>query len=68
MLADEFVDCSGIAYTDISTKGTGFRYFCGGAFDKSGPVICNVHELLYIIALLNSQIFKYYSISLRYFS
>ena len=60
MLASEYVDCPGIAYTDISSKGTGFRLFEGGAFDKSGPVICSVQHFNYIIALLNSKVFSEY--------
>lgn len=60
MLASEYVDCPGIAYTDISSKGTGFRFFEGGAFDKSGPVICSVQHFNYIIALLNSKVFSEY--------
>ncbi|MDE6796519.1 MAG: BREX-1 system adenine-specific DNA-methyltransferase PglX, partial [Ruminococcus sp.] len=48
LLSEKYVDKTGIAYTDISTKGTGFRYFVGGAFDMSGPVICNIEKQYYV--------------------
>lgn len=47
----------GITYTDISTKGTGFRYLPENCvFDKSGPAIVNVKNLLYCIGFLNSKV------------
>jgi hypothetical protein len=61
MLSDRYIDKKGIVYTDICTTGTGFRYFCGGAFDKSGPEICSVEPFYYILGLLNSAVFQYYA-------
>ena len=65
LLADKFVDQPGITYTDISSYGTGFRCFTGGAFDKAGPVICNVNHFIYIIALLNTKVFSMYAVILN---
>ncbi|QTH69250.1 BREX-1 system adenine-specific DNA-methyltransferase PglX [Lacticaseibacillus paracasei] len=50
----------GIAYTDITSGKPSFRFFVGGLFDKSGPVLCNVKELNYLLGLLNSKVFSYY--------
>lgn len=51
----------GITYTDITTRGTGFRYLPKGCvFDKAGPSIVNVEDLYYFIALLNTKVIKYY--------
>jgi len=58
-LAEKYVDQKGISYTDITSGGIGFRYFNGGAFDKSGPVICKVKHEMYFMGLLNSVVFKY---------
>ena len=60
MLDDKYVDREGITYTDISSFGTGFRYFAGGAFDKSGPEICISEKIYEMLALLNSKVVAYY--------
>lgn len=61
MLNSRYILQPGIAYTDISSLGTGFRWFTGGAFDKSGPVLCYTNKSDYILALLNCVVFDMYS-------
>lgn len=60
LLNKKYIDKEGIVYTKVSSKGTGFRYFEGGVFDKGGPEICNITLLNYTIGLLNSSVFNYY--------
>ena len=61
LLSKEFWYKQGITYSAITSRGTGFRYLPEGCiFDKGGPSInlqSNVEEIL---ALLNSNVAKYY--------
>nr|WP_259548276.1 BREX-1 system adenine-specific DNA-methyltransferase PglX [Heyndrickxia oleronia] len=52
----------GITYTDITTtRASTFRYLpTGCVFDKSGPTISNVENLLYVLALFNTKIVDSY--------
>ena len=61
LLGEKYWNQSGIAYTDITTRGCSFRYFEGGAFDMSGPVITFVSDVFYFMGLLNSKPFQYYA-------
>ena len=60
MLDTKYIDRRGIAYTDICTSGTGFRFFDGGAFDKSGPVICIDVKVYDMLAVFNTKILPMY--------
>lgn len=61
LLSEEFWYKPGITYSAITSRGTGFRYLPEGCiFDKGGPSInldCDTSEIL---ALLNSNVAKYY--------
>ena len=61
LLGEEFWYKEGITYSAITSRGTGFRYLPKGCiFDKGGPSI-NINSNLYeILALLNSNVAKYY--------
>lgn len=61
LLNEEYWFKEGITYSAITSRGTGFRYLPNGCiFDKGGPSI-NVNQNLYeILALLNSNVAKYY--------
>ena len=61
LLAAEYCFREGITYTDISSRGTGFRYLpphC--VFDKAGPSLVNVDNLYYCLGFLNTNIAKFY--------
>lgn len=61
LLSEKFWYKPGITYSAITSRGTGFRYLPEGCiFDKGGPSInlnCDTSEIL---ALLNSNVAKYY--------
>lgn len=58
LLDKKFWYKEGITYTDITTtRGSTFRYLPSGCvFDKAGPTISNVENLLYVLAFFNSKI------------
>jgi hypothetical protein len=62
LLDEKYWYKEGITYTDITTtRGSTFRYLPPGCvFDKTGPTICNVDHMWYVLALLNSKIMNYY--------
>lgn len=61
LLDEKYWYQEGIAYTDITTRGCSFRYFEGGSFDMSGPVITFVRDIIYFLGILNSKPFQYYA-------
>lgn len=62
LLDKKFWYQEGITYTDITTtRASTFRYLpTGCVFDKSGPTISNVENLLYVLALFNTKIVENY--------
>lgn len=61
LLDKKYWNKEGITYTDITTRGCNFRYFTGGAFDKSGPTIVEIKNLNYVLGIFNSIIFQYHA-------
>ncbi len=61
LLSEEFWYKPGITYSAITSRGTGFRYLPEGCiFDKGGPSINTTERTEEILALLNSNVAKYY--------
>lgn len=61
LLNEEYWYKEGITYTDLATKGTGFRYLPKDCvFDMSGPSIINVENLYYCIGFFNSNVAAMY--------
>lgn len=61
LLGEEFWYKPGITYSAITSRGTGFRYLPEGCiFDKGGPSITLRNKILEILALLNTNVAKYY--------
>ena len=61
LLSEEFWYKPGITYSAITSRGTGFRYLPEGCiFDKGGPSIILRNKILEILALLNTNVAKYY--------
>ena len=61
LLAEAFWYKKGITYSAITSRGTGFRYLPEGCiFDKGGPSIILKSNMVQILALLNSNVAKYY--------
>ena len=61
LLSKEYWFKSGITYSAITSRGTGFRYLPKGCiFDKGGPSINLDDHLFDILALFNSNVAKYY--------
>lgn len=61
LLSEEFWYKPGITYSAITSRGTGFRYLPEGCiFDKGGPSINLESDTSEILALLNSNVAKYY--------
>ena len=61
LLAEEFWYKEGITYSAITSRGTGFRYLPKGCiFDKGGPSINLSSKKDEVLALLNSNVAKYY--------
>ncbi len=61
LLAQEFWYKEGITYSAITSRGTGFRHLPEGCiFDKGGPSINLRNNMSEILALLNSNVAKYY--------
>ena len=61
LLAEEFWYKEGITYSAITSRGTGFRYLPKGCiFDKGGPSINLLSKKDEVLALLNSNVAKYY--------
>ena len=61
LLSEEFWYKEGITYSAITSRGTGFRYLPTGCiFDKGGPSINLDYNMTEILALLNSNVAKYY--------
>lgn len=61
LLAEEFWYKEGITYSAITSRGTGFRYLPKGCiFDKGGPSINLSSNKDEVLALLNSNVAKYY--------
>lgn len=61
LLSQEYWFLEGITYSAITSRGTGFRYLPSGCiFDKGGPSIDIKSNLYEILALLNSNVAKYY--------
>lgn len=61
LLNEKYWYQKGISYTDITTRGSSFRYLPTGClFDKSGPTINYVKSLYYVLAILNSKVSNYY--------
>ena len=61
LLDEDFWYQPGITYSAITSRGTGFRYLPEGCiFDKGGPSINILHDLIEILALFNSNVAKYY--------
>lgn len=61
LLNEEFWYKPGITYSAITSRGTGFRYLPEGCiFDKGGPSINLQSNIVEILALLNSNVAKYY--------
>ena len=61
LLGKEFWFQQGITYSAITSRGTGFRYLPEGCiFDKGGPSINLKSDIPEILALLNTNVAKYY--------
>ncbi len=61
LLSEEFWYKEGITYSAITSRGTGFRYLPTGCiFDKGGPSINLNNNMIEVLALLNSNVAKYY--------
>ena len=61
LLSEEFWYKPGITYSAITSRGTGFRYLPEGCiFDKGGPSINLRSNIPEILALLNTNVAKYY--------
>ncbi|RKW39975.1 MAG: BREX-1 system adenine-specific DNA-methyltransferase PglX, partial [Lachnospiraceae bacterium] len=61
LLAEEFWYKQGVTYSAITSRGTGFRYLPEGCiFDKGGPAINLLTDIPEILALLNTNVAKYY--------
>lgn len=61
LLSEEFWYKPGITYSAITSRGTGFRYLPEGCiFDKGGPSINLRNNIPEILALLNTNVAKYY--------
>ena len=61
LLSEEYWFKPGITYSAITSRGTGFRYLPEGCiFDKGGPSIILHKNVEEILALLNSNVAKYY--------
>lgn len=61
LLNEEFWFKPGITYSAITSRGTGFRFLPEGCiFDKGGPSINLRSNIDEILALLNSNVAKYY--------
>ena len=61
LLAEDFWYKEGITYSAITSRGTGFRYLPKGCiFDKGGPSINLFGNKDEVLALLNSNVAKYY--------
>lgn len=61
LLSEEFWFKPGITYSAITSRGTGFRYLPEGCiFDKGGPSINLRSNIPEILALLNTNVAKYY--------
>ncbi|MCL2146344.1 MAG: BREX-1 system adenine-specific DNA-methyltransferase PglX, partial [Synergistaceae bacterium] len=57
LLSKEYWYREGITYSAVTSKGTGFRYLPPiGGFDKGGATLCDVQNIYYILALLNSKV------------
>ena len=61
LLNKEFWFKPGITYSAITSRGTGFRYLPEGCiFDKGGPSINLYSNIPEILAILNTNVAKYY--------
>ena len=61
LLGKEYWFKQGITYSAITSRGTGFRYLPEGCiFDKGGPSINLKSDIPEILALLNTNVAKYY--------
>lgn len=61
LLSEEFWYKPGITYSAVTSRGTGFRYLPAGCiFDKGGPSIILRSNIPEILALLNTNVAKYY--------
>ena len=61
LLAEEFWFKPGVTYSAITSRGTGFRYLPEGCiFDKGGPSINLRSDIPEILALLNTNVAKFY--------
>lgn len=61
LLSEEFWYKPGITYSAVTSRGTGFRYLPEGCiFDKGGPSIILRSNIPEILALLNTNVAKYY--------
>lgn len=61
LLGKEYWFKPGITYSAITSRGTGFRYLPEGCiFDKGGPSINLKSDIPEILALLNTNVAKYY--------
>ena len=61
LLSEEFWFKPGVTYSAITSRGTGFRYLPEGCiFDKGGPSINLRKNIPEILALLNTNVAKYY--------
>ena len=61
LLSEEFWFKPGVTYSAITSRGTGFRYLSEGCiFDKGGPSINLRKNIPEILALLNTNVAKYY--------
>ena len=61
LLAEEYWFKEGITYSAITSRGTGFRYLPEGCvFDKGGPSINLKSDIPEILALLNTNVAKFY--------
>lgn len=61
LLNKEFWFKPGITYSAITSRGTGFRYLPEGCiFDKGGPSINIYSNIPEILAILNTNVAKYY--------
>ena len=61
LLNEEFWYKPGVTYSAITSRGTGFRFLPAGCiFDKGGPSINLASNIPEILALLNTNVAKYY--------
>ena len=61
LLNEDFWYKEGVTYSAITSRGTGFRFLPAGCiFDKGGPTINLKSNIQEILALLNTNVAKYY--------